>query len=75
VTDVSFLKSDQIDPVWRGEMPGTVLAVTPRGPVVRTGDGALLLTSLKAEGAREMDGGSFLRGRPLAPLSDMFLDA
>ena len=73
VTDVEFLKSDQIDPAWRSELPGTVLKVSPRGPVVRTGDGALLLASLKPEGSREMDGGSFLRGRPLAPITDMLL--
>ena len=40
---------------------------------VDTGDGALLIASLKPEGSREMDGGSFLRGRPLQPLSDMLL--
>ena len=73
VTDVEFLKADQVNPVWRSELPGTVLASTPRGPIVRTGDSALLLASLKPEGAREMDGGSFLRGRPLQPLSDMLL--
>lgn len=73
VTDVEFLKTDQIKPVWRSELPGTILAATGRGPIVRTGDSALLLPSLKAEGAREMDGGSFLRGRPLQPLSDMLL--
>ena len=75
VTDVEFLKTDQIKPVWRSELPGTILAATGRGPIVRTGDSALLLPSLKAEGAREMDGGSFLRGRPLQPLSDMLLRA
>ena len=73
VTDVEFLKTDQIDPAWRSELPGTVLKSTDRGPIVRTGDGVLLLASLKAEGAREMDGGSFLRGRPLQPISDMLL--
>ena len=73
VTDVEFLKADQVNPVWRSELPGTVLKVTERGPIVRTGDSALLLASLKPEGAREMDGGSFLRGRPLQPLSDMLL--
>lgn len=73
VTDVEFLKTDQINPAWRSELPGTVLKATERGPVVRTGDGVLLLASLKAEGGREMDGGSFLRGRPLQPLSDMLL--
>ena len=74
VTDVEFLKTDKIDPAWRSEIPGTVLKATARGPVIRTGDGALLIASLKAEGSREMDGGSFLRGRPLQPLSDMLLE-
>ena len=62
-----------LDPAQRSELPGTVLAVTARGPVVRTADTALLLTALKPEGSRMMDGGAFLRGRPLKPLSDMFL--
>ena len=73
VTDVEFLKTDQINPAWRSELPGTMLKAAERGPIVRTGDGVLLLASLKAEGAREMDGGSFLRGRPLQPISDMLL--
>ena len=34
----------------------------------------LLITSLKAEGARELAGGDFLRGRPLLPKSDMLLE-
>jgi len=74
VTDVRFLKNDQIDPAWRAELPGTVVSVSPKGPVIRTGDGALLIASLKPEGSKEMDGGSFLRGRPLTPRSDMLLD-
>ncbi len=74
VTGVEFLKTDQIDPKWRGELPGTVLETTKRGPVVRTGDGALLLTSLKAEGAKELTGGEFLSGRQLMPRSDMLLE-
>ena len=50
------------------------MACRERGPVVRTGDGVLLITSLKAEGARELAGGDFLRGRPLLPKSDMLLE-
>ncbi len=73
VTDAEFLKTDQIDAAWRSELPGTILQTSPRGPVVRTGDGALLLVALKPEGAKEMDGGAFLRGRPLTPRVDMFL--
>ena len=75
VTGVDFLKTDQIEPAWRSELPGTVVALSPRGPIVRTGDGVLLVTSLKAEGARELPGGDFLRGRPMTPRTDMFLDA
>jgi len=75
VTGVEFLKTDQIESSWRSELPGTVVALHRRGPVVRTGDGALLLTSLKAEGARELDGGTFLRGRALQPKTDMLLEA
>ena len=63
----------KLDPSQRSELPGTVLAVTPRGPVVRTADTALLLTALKPEGSRMMDGGAFLRGRPLKPMVDMFV--
>ena len=39
-----------------------------------TVDGAVLLLSLKAEGARAMGGGQFLLGRPLMPLTDMLLN-
>ena len=62
-----------ITPAQRSELPGTVIDITPRGPVVRTADKALLLVAVKPEGAKEMDGGSFLRGRELKPLTDMFL--
>ena len=61
-------------PEQRAELPGTVLEVTERGPVVRTGTTALLLTALKPEGGKMLSGAEFLRGRPLAPLSDMLLD-
>ena len=70
---ISGAEFAKLDPAQRSELPGTVLAVTARGPVVRTADTALLLTALKPEGSRMMDGGAFLRGRPLKPLSDMFL--
>ena len=52
-----------------------MVACHARGPVVRTGDGVLLLTSLKADGARELAGGDFLRGRPLTPKTDMLLES
>lgn len=63
----------KLESAQRSELPGTVLALTSRGPVVRTADTALLLTALKPEGSRMMDGGAFLRGRPLKPLSDMLI--
>ena len=74
VMGVEFVPSEKIEPAWRGEMPGTVLATTKRGPIIRTLDGAVLLLSLKAEGARAMGGGQFLLGRPLTPLTDMLLN-
>lgn len=70
ITGVEFAK---VAPEHRNELPGTVLEVTKRGPVVRTGTTALLVTSLKPEGAKEMTGGVFLQGRPLEPFKDMFL--
>ena len=68
---VSGVEFTSLPPEAAGTAPGTILAVTPRGPVVRTGDTALLLVALKPEGARMMDGGAFLRGRPLIPSTDM----
>ena len=60
---------------WKDAEPGTVVKVIPNfvkgdasvvpGPVVKCGDTALVLTQLKPEGAALMDGGAFLRGRPL----------
>ncbi len=73
VTDVDFVKSDEIDPAWRSELPGTMVAVAKGGPIIRTVDGFIKLISLKAEGSRELPGEEFLRGRPLVPRSDMLL--
>ena len=53
--------------------PGTVLAVDRAGPVVRCHDTALQLTEVKPEGGSAMDGGAFLRGRPLVPFTDSLL--
>ncbi len=74
VTGLEFLKQAEIQCAWRTELPGTIVALHERGLIVRTGDGVLLVTTLKAEGAREMPVPEFLRGRPLTPRSDMFLD-
>lgn len=42
---------------------GQIFAVEKNfGPVVRTGDGAIILTTLKPQGKREMSGSEFLRG-------------
>lgn len=70
VTGVEFAK---VDPKMRNELPGTVLEVTKRGPVIRTGSTALLLTAVKPEGSKEMTGSALLAGRPLEPLKDMML--
>ena len=48
-----------------------VLKLEKAGPVIRCHDTALLLTEVKPEGSSSMDGGAFLRGRPLAPMSDV----
>ncbi len=60
---------------WKSAAPGTVVKIIPNrvkgdpsivpGPIVKCGDTALLLTQLKPEGSSLMDGGAFLRGRPL----------
>ena len=50
--------------------PGTVIALDRRGPVVRCHDTALLLEEVKPEGSSAMDGGAFLRGRPLRAFED-----
>lgn len=71
----------RMSPAWRDAAPGTVLATVtaktrefPRlGPIVKCGDTALLLTELKPEGSSLMDGGAFLRGRPLVAGEDRLL--
>ena len=42
---------------------------------MRTGDGAMLITALKADGARELAACEFLRGRPLVAKTDMLLES
>ena len=65
-----------LEPDWREAAPGTVLTCVtarpkgesgPLGPVVKCGDTAILLAELKPEGGSTMNGGEFLRGRPLEP--------
>jgi len=51
-------------PAWCGpEEPGTVVGAG-QGVAVATGEGALLLHELQAEGKRRVDCASFLRGQP-----------
>ena len=50
--------------------PGTVIALDRLGPVVKCHDTALQLVEVKPEGASAMNGGAFLRGRPLKPFED-----
>lgn len=74
-----------MDESWKSAAPGTILKVSatrekgesslPPGPIVKCGDTALLLTELKPEGGAPMDGGAFLRGRPLQPGTDRLLNA
>ena len=65
----------RLEPGWEAYAPGTVLKVGKEGPVVRCHDTALLLSEVKPEGAAAMDGGAFVRGRPLRPFEDVLLDA
>ena len=58
---------------WASAEPGTVLSADKAGPVVKCHDTALQLTEVKPEGGGAMDGGAFLRGRPLAPFTDALL--
>ena len=60
-----------MEPSWLSAAPGTVLKLEKSGPVVRCHDTALLLLEVKPEGSSCMDGGAFLRGRPLSPMADM----
>ena len=61
----------RLAPGWENAAPGTVLAADKAGPVVKCHDTALLLAEVKPEGGSAMDGGAFLRGRPLEPFADM----
>ena len=67
---VSRAKFTRLEPEWKAAAPGTILALDKAGPVVRCHDTALVLTEVKPEGGSTMDGGAFLRGRPLRPFED-----
>ena len=60
-----------LEPSWAAAAPGTVLRLDKAGPVVKCHDTALLLVEVKPEGSSAMDGGAFLRGRPLIPMTDV----
>jgi methionyl-tRNA formyltransferase len=49
-----------------GTSPGTVLAASPDGIRVATGEGVLVVTRLQAEGGTAQDVGAFLNGHALA---------
>ena len=60
-----------LEPEWVSAAPGTVLKLDKAGPIVKCHDTALMLVEVKPEGSSAMDGGAFLRGRPLVPMSDV----
>lgn len=63
----------RLQPGWENAAPGTVLAVEKAGPIIRCLDTALQLLEVKPEGSSVMDGGAFVRGRPLVPGEDKLL--
>ncbi len=63
----------RLEPGWEAASPGTVLKLEKAGPVIKCHDTALLLMQVKPEGGAAMDGGAFLRGRPLVPGEDRLL--
>lgn len=60
-----------VDEAYRQAKPGTICMVSPVGPIVKTGDKLLCLTSVQPEGSRPMDGKSFLNGH-LLQIGDCF---
>ena len=71
VTRARIVKT--LEPDWSSAAPGTVLKLEKGGPVVKCHDTALMLCEVKPEGSSLMDGGAFLRGRPLVPGEDRLL--
>lgn len=63
----------RLQPGWEDCAPGVVLAVEKAGPIIRCHDTALQLLEVKPEGSSAMDGGAFVRGRPLVALEDALL--
>lgn len=63
----------RLQPGWEDCAPGVVLAVEKAGPIIRCHDTALQLLEVKPEGSSAMDGGAFVRGRPLVAHEDSLL--
>ena len=68
---ITKAKIVKLEADWETAAPGTVLKLEKNGPVVKCHDTALLLLEVKPEGSSTMDGGAFLRGRPLKPSEDV----
>ena len=60
-----------LEPGWAEVQPGKVLKADKLGPIIKCHDTALQLLEVKPEGGSLMDGGAFLRGRPLEPMEDL----
>lgn len=56
--------SSRVSAAGRGE-PGALLACTPEGPAVATGDGALILREVQPEGRGRMAGAAYLCGHAI----------
>ena len=69
---VTKAKIVRLEPGWESAAAGAILACDRRGPIVKCHDTALQLLEVRPEGSSTMDGGAFLRGRPLQPGEDFF---
>ena len=67
---VTKSKIVRLEPGWESACAGAILACDRRGPIVKCHDTALQLLEVRPEGSSTMDGGAFLRGRPLKPGED-----
>ena len=69
ITKAKIIK--KMEPGWENVTPGRVLKADKLGPIIRCHDTALQLLEVKPEGSSLMDGGAFLRGRPLKAMEDL----
>ena len=60
----------KLEPEWKSAVAGAILKCDKCGPIVKCHDTALQLLEVRPEGSSTMDGGAFLRGRPLTPGED-----